>query len=122
MLGPDVRVTARGPLWIRAHRATLARALVDIVVHAREARRHGQGIEIAADGELGVVCLRIGGDGIGADPALLRLSTHLGASVDELGIRLWIARCALVSHGAVIEVANDFDEGTAITVALPTVG
>jgi hypothetical protein len=124
LLGGDVelRCAADSPLWVRANRTLVARALVGVVLHAHEHRRHGRVIEIAAAIESGTVCVRITGDGLGADPALVRVSTHAPATVDDLGPRLWIARCALVSHGAVVEVVNDFDDGTSIMLALPPLG
>lgn len=107
------------PLVVAAHRAGLERLLLNLVVHANAAQNSNGSIvfETSLDGSNARVSVY--GDALRSDDALRRLDQNSAtATVDELGMGLWLVKTEALLHGATLRVETE-GERVRVDLTLP---
>jgi signal transduction histidine kinase len=97
--------------------------VVNLVLNALDATEDGSRIEIStASSATGWVSFRVKDDGAGISTELLNQlqAPFVSARSDGLGLGLQVCRRVVEAHGGKMDILSAPDEGTAVTVDLPT--
>jgi hypothetical protein len=107
--GSEVRLLTRPydtPLPVAVHRSGIERAILNLVVHVRNARLEGQEfvLETRLEGDRAVLVMY--GDALAIDDTLLKIAQTDDLGLGALEMGLWLAHCEVMLHGGALFVAS----------------
>lgn len=128
MLGPDVRIRADSlpsQVWVRADRAQLELAVLNLASNARDAMPNGGTFEIFAmhNGASVTLCFRDDGQGMPEEVATKAFdpffTTKPAGSGSGLGLSM--TKSFAASAGGSVQLISSPDSGTTVSIRLPVI-
>jgi signal transduction histidine kinase len=129
LLGPrfereDLRLAvdlAAAPLFTRGHSVGLKRAVINILMNAKQASPKGGVVRVATRAANGAVLVEVEDQGPGIPPAVKSriFEMFVTGRPDGIGLGLYLAKAAVEAGGGMIAAENRPEGGARFTIRLP---